>query len=228
MYSRAGFSEYFEKMYSFYGPQGWWPAESAFEVCIGAILTQNTSWVNVEKAIKNLKAANALDHKKLLTMEHNDLAGLIRPSGFFNVKSRRIRSFLKWVEQHFNGSLENMFIADWLELRDELLMIEGVGPETCDSILLYAGNKPSFVVDSYTNRLFRRLGLLQGAETYQQVREAFMLNLPAEVWVYNEYHALIVEHCKRFCRKKPLCTDCPLNNTCMFCKHDCCSRQIIN
>jgi endonuclease III related protein len=218
LYSRAAFFEYFEKMHIFYGPQGWWPAESAFEVCIGAILTQNTSWVNVEKAIRNLKSANALDHKKLLEMGHDDLADLIRPSGFFNVKSRRIQSFLKWVEQQYDGSLERMFFTDWLELRVELLKVEGIGPETCDSILLYAGNKPSFVVDSYTNRLFRRLGLLQGTETYQQVRAAFMQNLPEEVRIYNEYHALIVEHCKRFCRKKPLCTDCPLNIACIFCK----------
>lgn len=203
-------------MSGYYGPLNWWPAESAYEVCIGAILTQNTAWTNVEKAISELKAVGALTQERLLQIDKNDLAGLIRASGFFIIKSERIKSFVQWLDRRFNGSLDEMFAGDWQELRNELLRVKGIGPETCDAILLYAGNKPSFVVDSYTQRLFHRLGLLGGKESYEEVRTLFMKNLPADVVVYNEYHAVIVEHCKRYCRKKPLCSDCPLKRVCSY------------
>ncbi len=206
----------FQLMSAYYGPLNWWPAETAYEVCIGAILTQNTAWINVEKAISALKSAEMLTQERLIQIEQNELAGLIRPSGFFNIKSVRIKSFVQWLDKRFDGSLEKMFAGDWLELRSELLKVKGVGPETCDAILLYAGHKPSFVVDSYTKRLFHRLGLLDGKECYEEIRIIFMNSLPADVQVYNEYHAVIVEHCKRFCRKKPACSDCPLKSVCGF------------
>ena len=206
----------FQLMTAYYGPLNWWPAETAYEVCIGAILTQNTAWTNVEKAISALKGAEVLSQKSLMQIDRSELAGLIRPSGFFNIKSERIKSFVQWLDSRFNGSLDEMFAGDWLELRSELLKVKGVGPETCDAILLYAGHKPSFVVDSYTKRLFHRLGLLDGKESYEETRTIFMTNLTADVGVYNEYHAVIVEHCKRYCRKKPACGDCLLRSVCTF------------
>jgi len=157
-----------------------------------------------------------LTQERLMQIDQDKLAGLIRASGFFNIKSERIKSFVQWLDTRFNGSLDEMFAGDWLELRTELLKVKGVGPETCDAILLYAGHKPSFVVDNYTQRLFHRLGLLKGAEKYEEIRTIFMKNLPADAVVYNEYHAVIVEHCKRFCRKKPICRDCPLKSVCAF------------
>ncbi len=206
----------FQLMTAYYGPLNWWPAESVYEVCIGAILTQNTAWINVEKAIDKLKEAGVLTQESLMQIDQNELALLIRASGFFTIKSERIKSFVQWLDSRFDGSLDKMFAGNWMELRRELLKVKGVGPETCDAILLYAGHKPSFVVDSYTNRLFHRLGLLDGKECYEEVRTIFMKSLPADVQLYNEYHAVIVEHCKRFCRKKPACSDCPLQSACGF------------
>jgi endonuclease III related protein len=206
----------FRLMTAYYGPLNWWPAETAYEVCIGAILTQNTAWTNVEKAISALKGAEVLTQESLVRIDRNVLADLIRPSGFFNIKSERIKSFVQWLDSRFNGSLDEMFAGDWLELRSELLKVKGIGPETCDAILLYAGRKPSFVVDSYTKRLFHRLGLLDGKEGYEVTRTIFMKSLPMDVKVYNEYHAVIVEHCKRFCRKKPGCSTCFLRSICSY------------
>lgn len=203
-------------MSDYYGSLNWWPAESAYEVCIGAILTQNTAWTNVERAINELKAAGALTQERLMQIDQNELAALIRASGFFNIKSERIKSFVQWLDSRFHGSLDEMFAGDWLELRNELLRVKGIGPETCDAILLYAGYKPSFVVDNYTQRLFHRLGLLGGNENYEEIRGLFMRTLPADVIVYNEYHAVIVEHCKKYCRKKPVCNECPLKQMCSY------------
>jgi len=197
-----------------YGPMHWWPAETAFEVCVGAILTQNTAWTNVEKAITALKQAGVLHPAGIHEIGEPELALLIRPSGFFNVKSRRLKSFVRYLYMNHAGSLERMFQCDWRRLRDELLEVNGLGPETCDSMLLYAGEKPTFVVDSYTRRLFGRLGLQPHAAGYEETRRSFMAELPEDVTLFNEYHALIVEQCKQFCKSKPICEGCPLGDVC--------------
>ncbi|HET6420753.1 MAG TPA: endonuclease III domain-containing protein [Geobacteraceae bacterium] len=208
--------EIFDALLNHFGPLFWWPAETPFEVCVGAILTQNTNWANVEKAIANLKTEGLLAPQALHDVDSARLAEVIRPAGFFNVKSVRLKEFIDYLFKCCDGDLDRLFAVDWRELRGELLKVRGIGPETCDSILLYAGNKPSFVVDAYTKRLFSRLGLLRENEPYEEVRGLFMENLPADVGLYNEYHALIVRHCKDFCRKKPICGRCPLRYGCGF------------
>ncbi len=204
----------FERLLACFGPLQWWPAETPFEVCIGAILTQNTAWTNVEKAIVALKGAGIMTPESVHTCPTDVLAGLIRPAGYFNVKSRRLKDFVDWLFLSHDGSLEQMFSGDWQQLRSELLAVRGIGPETADSILLYAGGKPTFVVDTYTRRLFHRLGWLAADAGYDQTRRLFMETLPAEVTLFNEYHAQIVEQCKRYCRVRPLCLDCPLQQEC--------------
>ena len=205
--------EVFDTLLKRYGALHWWPAETPIEVCIGAILTQNTNWINVEKAIANLKREGLLSVEALWEIDRERLAELIRPSGFFNVKSARLKDFLGWLLERY-GSLEAMFSGDWRVLREELIGVRGIGRETCDCILLYAGGKPSFVVDAYTRRLFSRLGLVRETDSYEEVRALFMDTLPPDTELFNEYHALIVEHCKRHCRKKPLCDGCPLRGLC--------------
>lgn len=204
----------FLQLLEHFGPRFWWPAETPFEVCIGAILTQNTAWTNVEKAIGALKVANVLTVEGIGGIEAGRLAELIRPSGYYNVKSLRIKGFVEWLREHHNGSLDVLFNGDWGELRTELLKVPGIGPETCDAILLYAGNKPTFVVDAYTRRLFHRLGLLPAQAGYDETRHLFMEHLPGNAPLFNEYHALIVEQCKIFCRTRPLCDGCPLAPRC--------------
>lgn len=204
----------FNRLLERFGPRFWWPAETPFEVCIGAILTQNTAWTNVEKAISALKSADVLTVEGIGAIEAGRLAELVRPSGYYNVKSVRIKGFVNWLRERHNGSLDAMFSGEWRELRRELLKVSGIGPETCDSILLYAGNKPTFVVDAYTRRLFRRLGLLPADAGYDETRRVFMEHLPGDVRLFNEYHALIVEECKTFCRIRPLCGHCPLAPLC--------------
>ena len=205
--------ELFEILLKRYGALHWWHAETPFEVCVGAILTQNTNWVNVEKAIVNLKREGVLSVEALWEIDGERLAELIRPSGFFNVKSARLKDFLGWLLQRY-GSLESMFGGDWRLLREELIAVRGIGRETCDAILLYAGDKPSFVVDAYTKRLFSRLGLVSETDSYEQVRSLFMDTLAADSALFNEYHALIVELCKHHCRKRARCDGCPLRRFC--------------
>jgi len=204
----------FNRLLDRFGPLHWWPAETPFEVCVGAILTQNTAWINVEKAICTLKQSGIMSPEALQEIAPEHLARLIRPAGYFNVKSRRLKDFTTWLILNHGGSLERMFAGCWRELRVELLRVRGVGPETADSILLYAGNQPSFVVDAYTRRLFMRLGLLPATADYDYTRELFMNNLPQDVPLFNEFHAQIVEQCKRFCRTRPLCSGCPLDDSC--------------
>ena len=211
----------YQKLFSHYGTRGWWPAETPFEVVIGAILTQNTNWKNVEKAIANLRQADALTGDAILNMELDILEQLIRPSGFFRQKAERLQLFCRYLQGHHQGSLERLFDQELNLVRDELLGLKGIGPETADSILLYAGQHPSFVVDAYTNRLFGRLGILSGKEKYTEVRDFFMSRLPQDVQLYNEYHALIVAHCKDFCRKKPLCNNCPCPDICLYKQQNC-------
>ena len=198
-----------------YGPRHWWPAETPFEVCVGAILTQNTNWGNVEKAIANLKRESLLTPGAIRDTAEGELARIIRPAGFFNLKSRRLKEFVAFLCARHRGSLESMFAGEWRLLREELLRVRGIGPETCDSILLYAGGKPTFVVDAYTRRLFSHLGLIPPEAPYEVVRAFFMDHLPHDASLFNEYHALIVEHAKSYCRKSPRCTGCPLERECL-------------
>jgi endonuclease III related protein len=211
-------TDIFEQLLDHHGPLRWWPAETPFEVCVGAILTQNTAWTNVEKAIIALKQADVLNPEGLRDIELEKLATLIRPAGYFNVKSRRLKDFIEWLFAKYGGDLEKMFDREWRILRNEFLKVRGIGPETCDSILLYAGQKPTFVVDAYTRRLFHRLGLLSVSADYEETRALFMEHLPSDTALFNEYHALIVEQCKQFCRKTPRCDGCPLA---IRCRHLC-------
>lgn len=197
-----------------YGPRHWWPGDTPFEVCVGAILTQNTSWGNVEKAIANLKNAGRLSVEDLATLAPEQLAALIRPAGYFNVKAGRLQAFVRFLQEQHQGKLEQLFSGPWQETRNQLLSVKGIGPETADSILLYAGNKPSFVVDSYTRRIFSRLSLVDEQCGYDDLRQFFMDRLPHETALFNEYHALIVEVGKTVCRPKPHCGSCCLTDIC--------------
>ncbi|ENN95870.1 endonuclease III [Methanocaldococcus villosus KIN24-T80] len=199
-----------------YGYQNWWPAESRYEVVVGVILTQNTSWKNVEKAIKNLKAKNLLDEEKILNISMNELKELIKPAGFYNIKSERLKEITSFIVNNY-GSTENMYLSKepMKVLREKLLNVKGIGKESADSILLYALDRPSFVVDTYTKRLFNRLGILN-SEDYEYIKRIFEENIPKDLKVYKEYHALIVEHCKTVCKKKPKCNKCFLKDICLF------------
>ena len=193
-----------------FGPQHWWPGETPFEVMVGAILTQNCAWVNVESAIANLKAADLLDPHKLLACPARRLARLIKPSGYFNVKARRLRSFLAWLVSTTDGDIQSLRRLRRPQLREKLLAVPGVGPETADSILLYALGRRVFVVDAYTRRFLSRHGLIQASSSYDEIQEFFEDNLPASIPLYNEYHALIVNLGKDICKPRPLCDACPL------------------
>lgn len=206
-------AEVYHLLFRQYGPQGWWPGETPFEVCVGAILTQNTNWRNVEKAIVNLKALGPLTPAALLGLPLPKLSEAIRPSGYYTVKGRRLMAFVEWFVARYNGELEGMRAEGMEHLRAELLGVPGVGPETADSILLYAVGKPTFVVDAYTRRLLGRLGFMAEDSGYEAVRRLFMEHLPADVLLFNEYHALIVRHAKERCTKNPcrdLCAGCLL------------------
>ncbi len=194
-----------------FGPQDWWPGDSAFEIIIGAILTQNTNWQNVEKAISNLKRERCLTPRGLKKIPLKKLARLIRPAGYYNLKSKRLKNFIKFLFSEYQGRLDLLFRQPLSELRHQLLQVNGIGPETADSILLYAGGKPIFVVDAYTRRLLSRHQLLGAQASYNEIQELFMHNLPKKTKLFNEYHALIVKLGKEYCRKKPLCNSCPLN-----------------
>lgn len=205
----------YRRLLRHYGPQRWWPAETRFEMIVGAILTQSVAWTNVEKAIANLKAAGALEPAVLHSLSMDHLAQLVRPSGYYNVKARKVKAFV----EHLGGygyDLDALFSQETPALRDELLSIHGVGPETADSIILYAAHQPVFVIDAYTMRLFPRLGLVPEGITYDQIQAFFHENLPRDVALYQEYHALIVQQCKYTCAKKPACTNCPLDAVCQF------------
>lgn len=220
----------FARLASHFGPLHWWPADSPFEVVVGAVLTQNTAWRNVETAVSALKCEGVLSVAGLLKISRQRLEELIRPSGFFRQKAERLQLFAAYLQRHYEGDLMAMFNRPMPLVRDELLALKGIGPETADSILLYAGQLPSFVVDAYTRRLLLRLGLLSGSEKYQDIRALFMDHLPASVELYNEYHALIVEQCKVWCRVRPLCFNCPLKVVCRFPGMEnpvqCCPKQL--
>ncbi len=202
----------YNKLYSHFGPQHWWPADNSFEVIIGAILTQNTAWANVEKAIFGLKRKKLISPKRLYNADAKTIAELIRPCGYYNLKTARIKSFLDALFEEFKGSLPSMFSLRPTPLRESLLAIKGIGPETADSILLYAAKKPVFVIDAYTRRFLLRHKLIKKAASYQQMQSLFEENLPKRTNLFNEYHALIVRLAKEFCRVVPLCNICPLKN----------------
>ena len=201
----------YRTLYKAYGPQHWWPGDTTFEVIVGAVLTQNTAWSNVEKAIANLKRARLLTPSRLVSLPMRRLASLLRPSGYFNIKAQRLKHLLEFIQSTYDGSLERMFAVEPAELRQKLLGVNGIGPETADSILLYAGEKPVFVVDAYTKRVFSRHGVVGSDTDYRTMQRLFMENLPPDHQIYNEYHALLVRVGKEFCRKtKPACSECPL------------------
>lgn len=213
----------FARMLAAYGPQHWWPGDSPFEVMVGAVLTQNTAWSNVERAIANLKEVSWLEPSAIAAAEPTRLAQLIRPVGYFNVKARRLQSFCRFLLERGGEAQLGALATD--ELRRLLLEVHGVGPETADDMLLYAFDRPVFVVDAYTRRIFLRLGLIDGTETYEQLRRGFEAGLGPDTLVYNEYHALIVHHAKRSCRTKPDCGSCVLQELCAAAGRDADGRQ---
>jgi endonuclease-3 related protein len=202
--------EIYNKLYSFYGPQHWWPGDSPFEVAVGAILTQNTNWTNVEKAISNLRTARLLNARALHRLPAAELALLIRPSGYFNIKAGRLKAFLAFILTEYGGSMKKMEKSDTASLRLELLDVPGIGPETADSILLYALDKPVFVIDAYTRRVMSRHGILDHGASYDEYQRMFHELLGKDLRLFNEYHALLVMVGKDYCKPKPRCKKCPL------------------
>lgn len=203
-------SEIYQMLYEAFGPQHWWPGETPVEIITGAILTQNTNWSNVEKAIANLKSARCLTPDALHRIAIVKLAELIRPAGYFNIKAKRLKSFFDWFFDNYSGEIANLQNVNTGRLREELLSIKGVGCETADSILLYALGRPVFVVDAYTARIVLRHELIEPGADYEQLRQLFESNLPENVQLFNEYHALLVRAGKEFCRPKARCSGCPL------------------
>lgn len=205
------------QLYEHFGPLEWWPAESPFEVVIGAFLTQNTAWTNVEKAIQNLREAHSLTPTAIASLTTERLESLIRPAGFFRQKTLRLKNFANHLLADGHGDLDKFCGGLLDEARTRLLDLPGVGPETADSILLYAAKRPSFVVDAYTRRIFERVGLLEGKESYEGIRNTFMEALPEDTQLFNEYHAQIVELAKRYCHKRnPACKACPIAKYCCY------------
>ena len=201
----------YDLLFKWFGPQDWWPGDTPFEVIVGAILTQNTNWTNVEKAITNIKNADALTPDKLHHIDITKLAALIRPAGYFNIKAKRLKNFLDWFFENYSGKVENLEGVRTPELREQLLSVKGIGPETADSILLYALNRLVFVVDAYTARICSRHHLIDEGADYHRIQETFESNLPSDISFFNEYHALIVHLGKDFCKPTPKCEECPLN-----------------
>jgi endonuclease-3 related protein len=201
----------YDKLYSFYGPQHWWPGDTPFEVAVGAILTQNTNWSNVEKAIGNLKEHKMLDARVIHQMPIDQLASIIRPSGYYNIKAQRLRAFIDYLVGSYGGSMARMKKGGTEKLRNELLAVNGIGQETADSILLYALGKPVFVIDAYTKRVLLRHGLMDMNASYEECRQLFHVELDEDVRLFNEYHALLVMVGKEYCRPMQRCAGCPLS-----------------
>jgi len=226
----------YDRLFDHFGPQGWWPilsmvgkpgfdeggyhkdnysypetSSQSFEIMAGAILTQNTSWRNVEKAMKNLQDKSILNPAGIMASKDSILEECLKPVGYFRVKSKRLKEFVRFLEEQ---NIETLLIMPADELRDKLLDVNGIGEETADSIILYGAGKHSFVVDAYTRRILGRLGLIEGTPTYGEIKRLFEENLPVDVELYNEYHALLVEHAKTFCNKNPKCEVCPLEDIC--------------
>ncbi len=200
----------YEKLNDHFGNLNWWPGETPFEIIVGAILTQNTNWKNVELALENLKNHVRFEPQALLREEDEIIARLIRPSGYYNVKTKRLKAFLRFLDDKFNSNIGAMFEQDLWELRPQLLDVKGIGKETADSILLYAGEMPIFVVDAYTKRILQRVGMINESWGYRDIQKLFMDHLPRDVRLFNQYHALLVNTGKYYCKKRPLCEQCPL------------------
>ena len=201
----------FDRMLHHFGPQHWWPGETELEMMVGAILTQNTSWKNVEKAVNNLKEKGMLNVKGLNNIPVHLLAEEIRPAGYFNIKAGRIKNLISFIMDKYSGDMELLLAEKTDTLREGLVSIKGVGAETADSILLYAAGRPVFVIDAYTYRILKRHGIVDDQITYYELQELFTDNLKPDTGLFNEFHALIVHTGKIFCRGKPLCDSCPLN-----------------
>jgi endonuclease-3 related protein len=202
--------ELYSRLFEAFGPRYWWPGDSGFEVAVGAILTQNTAWRNVTKAIKNLKDKGLLSPEALYHVPVEDLASVIRPAGYYNIKAQRLKHFMQFLFRESSGNLDRLLAEDLDTLRSKLLSINGIGPETADSILLYAGNKTTFVVDTYTKRILFRHSLIPEEASYDEVRNFFMDCLEPDAAMFNEYHALLVHLGHAFCLKKnPKCSGCP-------------------
>lgn len=201
----------YQRLFEYFGPQHWWPGRTQFEIIVGAILTQNTNWTNVEKAIANLRRRRLLEPLKLHEIEIEELAALIRPAGYYRLKARRLKNFLDWLFEKHTGQLNGLNDIPTDLLRRQLLGVKGIGRETADSILLYALDKAVFVVDAYTARVMLRHRLIDSDADYEQIQDLFQSNLDEDLRLFNEYHALLVRLGKQFCRPKPKCSECPLN-----------------
>lgn len=211
MSTREKITQMYELLEGAFGPQRWWPGDTPFEVMVGAVLTQNTNWTNVEKAIANLKSRGLLSPEKLHELPVQVLSELIRPAGYYNVKAKRLRNLIDFLFDNFDGDLDSLFSLGIFDLREQLIRVNGVGRETCDSIVLYAAGKPTFVVDTYTHRVLLRHDLIDAEADYEEVKDVFESSLPADARLFNEFHALLVRVGKSFCRKKPKCSECPLS-----------------
>ncbi|MFC1901784.1 endonuclease III domain-containing protein [Chloroflexota bacterium] len=206
----------YRRLMAGYGPQHWWPAPEPFEMMVGAILTQSAAWTNVEKAIAALREARALSPAALRRLSQTEVAGLIRASGYYNAKARKLQALAHWLGERYHDDLNELFAADIVLLRQRLLEVYGIGEETADSIILYAANKPVFVIDAYTRRIISRLGLAPQEDSYAAYQHLFADNLPADAGMFNEYHALLVCLAKYVCRSRPLCRQCCLGDICRF------------
>jgi endonuclease III related protein len=205
--------KFYEALFDAHGPQRWWPGRTAFEIIIGAILTQNTSWSNVEIALRNLRRERLLTPRAIEDVPFARLARLIRSSGYFRQKAKKLKCFVRFLRKEYDGSLNRMFRTPTAALRERLLAVHGIGPETADSIMLYAGKHPVFVVDAYTRRMLERHGVSGPRQTYEEIRELFERSLPSNAPLYNEFHALIVRTGKEYCRpRNPRCSECPLHS----------------
>jgi len=203
--------EMYERLHGRFGAQDWWPGDSPFEIMVGAILTQNTNWKNVERAIDNLKRAEVLSLDAMSDLPQDLLAEYIRPAGYYNIKAVRLRNFFTLINGHWGGDLDFFLSQPRDTLREQLLSVKGIGPETADSMVLYAAGQPIFVIDAYTHRILTRHEIIDEFFDYHAIQEMFMDNLEEDTRLFNEYHALIVQVGKDFCKKsKPACTDCPL------------------
>jgi endonuclease-3 related protein len=201
----------YERMLAKFGPQHWWPGDSPFEIMIGAVLVQNTAWRNVERAIENLRSAGVMEPHALYEVPPTELAELVRPAGYYQLKTKRLRNLLRLLVEQYDGSLEAMFNTGLAALREQLLTINGIGPETADAILLYAGGMPTFVIDTYTHRILARHGWLDYDASYAEIKDYFESTLPEDAALYNEYHALLVRVGKEYCKRtSPNCEACPL------------------
>ncbi|MFC1757346.1 endonuclease III domain-containing protein [Planctomycetota bacterium] len=200
----------YERLAKHFGKQHWWPGETKFEIIVGAVLTQNTAWSNVELAIENLRDASALKFSAMHQLSSDELSELIRPAGYYNLKAKRLRNLLQFIDEEYDGAIDDMFSVGMMTLREQLLGVNGIGPETADSILLYAGEQPTFVVDAYTARMVKRHEWVDEEADYYAIKDYFESQLNSDTQLFNEYHALIVQLGKSFCKPKPVCQECPL------------------